>query len=81
MVRSVQGYFARGFQASTPLFNKPENNECWANDNARMSEDEKYKDVVYFGKIDVEVLSNLSDELDVQAMPTFLLFKDGVQVY
>jgi len=45
-----------------------------------MSDDEKYKDVVYFGKIDVDVLSSLSDELDVQAMPTFLLFKDGVQV-
>lgn len=44
-----------------------------------MSDDEKYKDV-FFGKIDVEILSELSDELDVQAMPTFLLFKDGVQV-
>lgn len=44
-----------------------------------MSDDEKYKEV-YFGKIDVEVLPDLSDQLDVQAMPTFLLFKDGVQV-
>ncbi|KAK0620811.1 thioredoxin [Immersiella caudata] len=46
---------------------------------SKMSDDEKYQGV-YFGKIDVEVLSDLSDELDVQAMPTFLLFKDGVQM-
>ncbi|GAB1313419.1 hypothetical protein MFIFM68171_03629 [Madurella fahalii] len=46
---------------------------------SEMSDDKKYKNV-FIGKIDFELLSDLSDKLDIQAMPTFLLFKDGVQV-
>ncbi|KAI1281137.1 thioredoxin-like protein [Xylaria sp. FL0933] len=47
---------------------------------AKMSEDEKYKDVVHFIKIDVDELPELSQELGITAMPTFLVFKDGEPV-
>ncbi|KAI1336594.1 thioredoxin-domain-containing protein [Xylariaceae sp. FL0016] len=40
------------------------------------SNDEKYKDV-HFVKIDVDELSELSQELGVTAMPSFMLFKNG----
>ncbi|KAI2618734.1 thioredoxin-domain-containing protein [Hypoxylon sp. NC1633] len=40
------------------------------------SNDEKFKDI-FFAKIDVDDLPELSQELGVTAMPTFLLFKDG----
>ncbi|KAI0817367.1 thioredoxin-like protein [Xylaria sp. FL0064] len=43
---------------------------------AKMSEEEQYKDV-YFAKIDVDELPELSQELGITAMPTFLAFKDG----
>ncbi|KAM7184701.1 thioredoxin [Naviculisporaceae sp. PSN 640] len=45
-----------------------------------LSNRDKYKAVVHFAKIDVDVLSDLCDQLEVLAMPTFLLFKDGVKV-
>ncbi len=45
----------------------------------RYSNDEKYKDV-FFAKIDVDTLSDLCDQLDVQAMPTLMLFKQGKKV-
>ena len=44
----------------------------------RHSGEEKYKEI-YFAKIDVDQLSKLSDDLDIQAMPTLVLFKDGVR--
>ncbi|KAI1209814.1 thioredoxin-domain-containing protein [Annulohypoxylon truncatum] len=43
---------------------------------AKHSNDEQFKDI-YFGKIDVDDLPELSQELGITAMPTFLLFKDG----
>jgi len=42
----------------------------------RISNNEKYKDI-FFAKVDVDQLPELSDELGILAMPTFLLFKDG----
>ncbi|KAJ3495623.1 hypothetical protein NLG97_g3253 [Lecanicillium saksenae] len=41
--------------------------------------DDKFKDV-YFCKIDVDVLQDLSKEHAVKNMPTFILFKDGERV-
>ncbi|KAK6194147.1 hypothetical protein LQW54_011720 [Pestalotiopsis sp. IQ-011] len=43
---------------------------------ANHSNDEKYKDV-FFAKIDVDDLPELSQELGIRAMPTFMMFKDG----
>ncbi|OTB06246.1 hypothetical protein M426DRAFT_318989 [Hypoxylon sp. CI-4A] len=43
---------------------------------ANHSNDEQFKDIL-FGKIDVDDLPELSQELGITAMPTFLLFKDG----
>ncbi|KAH8171036.1 thioredoxin domain-containing protein [Sarocladium implicatum] len=40
------------------------------------SAEEKYSNI-FFTKIDVDKLSQLSDDLDIQAMPTLLMFKDG----
>lgn len=45
----------------------------------RYSNNEKYKDIV-FANIDVDALSDLCDELDVQAMPTLMMFKQGNKV-
>ncbi|KAI0401260.1 thioredoxin-like protein [Xylaria palmicola] len=42
----------------------------------KMSDDEKFKDV-FFAKIDVDELPELSQELGITAMPTFVAFKDG----
>ncbi|OAA70914.1 thioredoxin [Akanthomyces lecanii RCEF 1005] len=47
--------------------------------SARHAADEKFKDV-YFCKIDVDVLQDLSKELSIRRMPTFILFKDGNRV-
>ena len=40
------------------------------------SNDEQFKDI-FFAKIDVDELPELSQELGIRAMPTFMLFKDG----
>ncbi|ORY65135.1 thioredoxin-like protein [Pseudomassariella vexata] len=40
------------------------------------SNEEQYKDI-FFAKIDVDELPELSQELGIRAMPTFMLFKDG----
>jgi thioredoxin 1 len=42
----------------------------------RHSNDEKYKDV-FFAKIDVDELPEVSQDLGIRAMPTFMIFKDG----
>ncbi|KAJ3494260.1 hypothetical protein NLG97_g4197 [Lecanicillium saksenae] len=42
----------------------------------KYSNDVKYANI-YFAQIDVEKLPDLSDELNIHAMPTLLLFKDG----
>lgn len=42
----------------------------------RHSNDEEYKDI-FFAKIDVDELPELSQELGIKAMPTFMIFKDG----
>ncbi|KAE8306798.1 thioredoxin [Aspergillus transmontanensis] len=39
----------------------------------------QYTDAKFY-KIDVDQLSNVAAELGVRAMPTFILFKDGVKV-
>ena len=43
------------------------------------SNDEQFKDI-FFAKIDVDELPELSQELGIRAMPTFMLFKDGEKV-
>ncbi|KAI6090134.1 thioredoxin-domain-containing protein [Hypoxylon rubiginosum] len=43
---------------------------------ANHSNDEKFKDI-FFAKIDVDDLPELSQELGITAMPTFMIFKDG----
>ena len=43
---------------------------------ASHSNDEQFKDI-FFAKIDVDELPELSQELGIRAMPTFMLFKDG----
>lgn len=43
---------------------------------SRHSAEEKYKDI-FFSQVDVDKLSKLSDDLDIQSMPTLLLYKDG----
>ncbi|KAL7629016.1 thioredoxin trx1 [Parahypoxylon ruwenzoriense] len=43
---------------------------------ANHSNSEEFKDIL-FGKIDVDDLPELSQELQITAMPTFLLFVDG----
>lgn len=40
------------------------------------SNEEEFKDV-FFAKIDVDDLPELSQELGITAMPTFMVFKDG----
>lgn len=45
----------------------------------RHAADEKFKDV-FFCKIDVDVLQDLSKELSIRRMPTFILFKDGSRI-
>jgi thioredoxin 1 len=42
----------------------------------RMSQEEMFKDV-FFAKIDVDELPDLSKELGIKAMPTFVVFKNG----
>ncbi|CCC11701.1 unnamed protein product [Sordaria macrospora k-hell] len=44
------------------------------------SEDEKFKDKIYFAKFDVDHLPDLAQELGIRAMPTFIIFKDGEKV-
>lgn len=41
---------------------------------------EKYPDVV-FGKIDTEAHPEISGELEIQAIPTLMAFRDGVLVF
>lgn len=45
-----------------------------------MSEEEGLKDKVHFVKFDVDELPDLSRELGIRAMPTFLFFKGGDKV-
>lgn len=47
---------------------------------ATMSQEDKYKDAVEFYKIDVDEVPDVAQELNIRAMPTFLLFKDGEKV-
>lgn len=46
----------------------------------RLSDHTKFKDDVYFVKLDVDQLPDVSQELCIRAMPTFLFFKDGKRV-
>ncbi|KAF2964906.1 hypothetical protein GQX73_g8659 [Xylaria multiplex] len=43
---------------------------------AKMSEEEQFKDI-FFAKIDVDDLPELSQELGISAMPTIIAFKGG----
>ncbi|KAI1114418.1 thioredoxin-like protein [Nemania sp. NC0429] len=43
---------------------------------AKLSDEERFKDV-FFAKIDVDDLPELSQELGITAMPTFVAFKGG----
>ncbi|KAK1768027.1 cytoplasmic thioredoxin isoenzyme 2 [Phialemonium atrogriseum] len=47
---------------------------------AKWSESPEFKDTVYFAKFDVDHLPDLSQELGIRAMPTFIIFKDGEKV-
>ncbi|KAL7932926.1 thioredoxin-like protein [Trichoderma chlorosporum] len=44
------------------------------------SEDAEFKDKVHFVKFDVDELPELSRELGIRAMPTFLFYKNGDKV-
>lgn len=46
----------------------------------RASEEAEFKDKVHFVKFDVDELPELSQELGIRAMPTFLFYKDGQKV-
>jgi thioredoxin 1 len=45
----------------------------------RYAAEDKYKDI-YFVKIDVDKLNDLSKECNVRNMPTFQLYKDGEKI-
>lgn len=47
---------------------------------AKFSESEAYKEKVEFYKVDVDKVPDLAQELNVRAMPTFMLFKGGEKV-
>ncbi|KAL1866749.1 hypothetical protein VTK73DRAFT_4541 [Phialemonium thermophilum] len=47
---------------------------------AKWSESDEFKDKIYFAKFDVDHLPDLSQELGIRAMPTFIVFKDGEKV-
>ncbi|KAF9776650.1 hypothetical protein IL306_005151 [Fusarium sp. DS 682] len=44
----------------------------------RYSESEEFASV-YFCKLDIDAVSEVSDELSIQAIPTFALYKDGAK--
>lgn len=41
---------------------------------------EELKDVCLFAKVDVDEAQEISEEYEIQAMPTFLCFSNGVKV-
>ncbi|CAJ2512209.1 Uu.00g052240.m01.CDS01 [Anthostomella pinea] len=43
---------------------------------AKHSNEDEFKDIL-FAKIDVDDLPELAQELEITAMPTFMIFKDG----
>ena len=43
---------------------------------AKHSNEEEFKDI-FFAKIDVDQLPEVSQELGIRAMPTFMIFADG----
>ncbi|KXJ95164.1 thioredoxin-like protein, partial [Microdochium bolleyi] len=43
---------------------------------AKHSNEEEFKDI-FFAKIDVDQLPEVSQELGIRAMPTFMIFTDG----
>jgi thioredoxin 1 len=45
-----------------------------------MSLEDTYKDKVQFFKIDVDEVPDVAQDLQIRAMPTFLVFKDGQKV-
>ncbi|EHK17968.1 uncharacterized protein TRIVIDRAFT_210257 [Trichoderma virens Gv29-8] len=50
------------------------------NINDRASEEPEFKDKVHFVKFDVDELPELSQQLGIRAMPTFLFYKNGNKV-
>ncbi|GFP57783.1 hypothetical protein ACSS6W_007377 [Trichoderma asperelloides] len=46
----------------------------------KVSEEAEFKDKVHFVKFDVDELPELSQELGIRAMPTFLFYKNGQKV-
>ncbi|KOS22928.1 Thioredoxin [Escovopsis weberi] len=47
----------------------------------KLSDESEFKDKVRFVKFDVDQLPELSQELGVRAMPTFLFFRGGEKVH
>lgn len=57
---------------------EPETGELLTDDaSIRHSNDAAFDGKVHFVKFDVEEIPEISQELNIRAMPTFLVFKDG----
>lgn len=42
---------------------------------------ESYSDKIKFYKLDVDENKELCDNLNVESIPTFIIYKDGIEVY
>lgn len=81
MVRTVQSHRSHPGKVRPPstkcsLTRKNHTNRV----NYRASEEAEFKDKVHFVKFDVDELPELSQELGIRAMPTFLFYKNGNKV-
>lgn len=80
MVRPMQSHrpHPRKVRPTKPPIHQLATNRNISNDRA--SEEAEFKDKVHFVKFDVDELPELSQELGIRAMPTFLFYKNGNKV-